>query len=561
MTARQSIFGQTVATGAIKVSVDHSTGVDRQVSYVSGDHTAAPFLTIQAALAALPVNSAQRRLVQVNANASAYQGFNLSGFTGAGDVVLKFGTAVPTLTGPTSGAAGAGSTTTTCNLPTGSGTDWTTDTLRGLFIQVASTDADLPYIRPIKSKTNTSFTFDAIPGFTSGSNFNIVKAGTSLAAGASTYAGFNVGAVLASNSSVIRTLYCAPAASLDYGVYSTANAYVDHHGCQLKNAATYQTVFSNADFYSVLNDSYMNTGNTLQQNAGTLEFQNVVSDGGYGVVQANSVLVQADMASVTAGIPLTVRRSNNALVGFKAASCTAAAAILFDSCTTVLQQNAGLTGSGNSAYGAEFVNGGQYNVTGASITGASGDFSIDGSASAYQSWANLASVKAMSRYGAGTLLIGGSGTAEMTILESLQILGNNLDITNAQVQSGGRFIQYGFFHFAVGKVGGGSADGLSAHVGGGNSSATLCGLGETVFTTVTNDHDSGILNNAVIGGMFQVVANFGAHILDIYPPVGGKFNTGSTDSPYSVGAGHIAVFWSRDDGSGGKDYICFQVTP
>lgn len=560
MTART--IGDTIFTNPVaapipstKITVAVSAaGVDRAVNYTKGDQSAAPFLTINSALASLPSVSSARRLVKILANVSNYAGFNCSGFSGAGDVVLSFAYSVASLTGPQNGAAGVGTTTTVINLPTGAGTNWATDTLRGLFVTVANpNDADLPYIRPIKSKTNTSFTVDAIPGLASGTTFNIVKAGTSLAAGSAPYATFNIGGVYTFNSCPVRTLFAAPVASLDYGLYSTGNALIDHHGIQLKTAVNFQSVYSSGDLYGVLNDSYMSVGSTLQKNGATAELQNLVADGGIALIQgATSALVQADMATTTTGIPLTIQRCTSVLIGYNGNTHTAGYAVLFDGCTTVSMQNAGITGTGNSGYGVEFVNGGQYNIAGASITGASGNFSIDGSTNAKQTWTQLGTFKAMSRYGGGTMILGGAGAAEMLILEGLAIDGVNFDVNNAQEQHGGRVINYGLFHFAAGA----SSDGMSARVGGGQALATLCGLGISVFTGVASDHDSCVLTAvALIGGCTQIIANFSAKLLDIYPPVGGKIDTQAINTPVTINPGTVAMFLSRDDGSSGKDFI------
>lgn len=541
-----------IGKAKITVVVDRSTGHDRTVSYLQGDHSSAPFATINSALASLPTTSAYRRLVKINASATSYAGFNASGFQGSGDLVFLFASTAPTLTGLTSGTCGAGTTTTQCSVASG---NWGSDTMRQYFISVTNAnDSDLPYVRPIKSKTATTLTFDAIPGLANGSTFTIKKTATTLAAASSTYGGYNVGAVVSYNLSPVRMYYAAPAASLDYGVYSTGNALFDGHAFKLANAATYQTVYSNGDLYSTLDDSYASAGSALQQNGGTAELQNVVSDGGYfSLVGVNSALIQLDSASVTAGVPLTVRRSNSVLVGFKGASNTAAEAVLFDSCTSVTLQNAGLTGTSNSAYGAEFTNGGQYAVTGSTITGSSGDFSIDGSTSSTQSWANLATYKAMSRYGGGTLLIGGSGNAEQYILDSLAVGGSNLDVVGAQEQHGGRVINYGFVHLAANT----SYDAITAHVGGGCASATAVGLGYTRVGTVGSNGDTVKLNVSTIGGLMQIVENTSASkTLGLCPPTGGNIGGGSTDTAVSVGTSTVAFCISRDDGSG-LNYECF----
>lgn len=560
--ANYSATSSQVGTSKVTVAVNGTTGVNRTTHLTGGDYSGSPFLTIQSALDALPKSSAYRRIVNVASYGSAYAGYNLSGFTGGGDVVVSFANTAPSITGPATGAAGVGSTTSTINLPTGAGTNWASDTLRRYFVVVSSSDSDLPYIRPIKSKTNTSFTFDVIPGVASGTAFNIVKTATTLGAGSSTFGGFNVAGVYSFNSSPVRTLFAAPVASLDYQFYSTGNALDEWHGLSITTASNYQSVYSTGDLYSEFNDSYASAGASLQQYGGTAELQNDVSDGGISnITGVNSAIVQLDSASVTAGIPLTVRRVNNVVVGFKGASNTAASAALFDSCTSLTLQNAGLTGTGNSQYGVEFANGGQYNVSGASITGTSGNFTIDGSTSSAQTWTNLSTYQAMSRYAGGTLLLAGSSAAEVYTIESFLIGGNNFDVSFAQEQHGGRNINYGFFHFATAIGNGSSADGLAAHIGGGQGSATVVGLGTSVFTTVASDHDSGVLNAGVIGGMLQVVSNFSSKILDLYPPVGGKINSGTTDNPYSIAAGKIGIFWTRDDASGGKDFMGYAVTP
>lgn len=539
-------------TSALTLSVDRATGVDRVTSYSGGDQSGFPFATLQSAINSMPTFSQYRRLITVTANGTAYAGYNMSGFGGSGDVVLSFASSAPTLTGPTGGAAGVGTTTTTCVIPTGSNPNWSSDTLRGYFIKVASSDSALPYIRPIKSKTNTTFTWDtAIPGFASGTAFTIVKAGTSLATGASTFLGFNVGAVVTYNTSPVRTLFAAPATSLDYGVYSTGNQLSEWHGAQLKNSANYQTFYSTGDLYSMLNDSYTNAGNTIQQYGGTAELTNVVSDGGYFLITGvNSALVTGDATSVTAGVPLTVKRCNNLLVGFNAPSNTASSAVAFDACTCVTLQGVGLTGGSNSAYGVEVSNGGQYNLTGATMTGASGNFTIDGSTSALQTWTNLASNQAISRYGGGTMLIGGSSTAEQICLDGFRIGGANFDVDVAQEQHGGRVINYGYFHTAAGA----SFDGLTAHSGGGQGSATPCGLGLTVFTVCAGGGDSAILNAGVIGGMIQIVTNLGAANLSVYAPSGGKMNA-TLNGAATVGPGLTRFFITRDDSSSGKDFV------
>ncbi len=542
-------------TSKVVLAVNSSTGSDRFSSYVGGDQTSKPFASIQSAIAALPLYSSFRRVIEIADSVSAYDGLNASGFQGSGEVILSFPASSPSLTGPTSGAAGSGSTTTTCNLPTGSMTNWASDSLRGLFVRTPSSDSDLPYIRPIKSKTDTSFTFDAIPGFTADIAFEILEVTTTTDQFEST----GKSAVFMSNSSPVITLFFKPSSSgLDYGIFSSGNLDVQHQGAVLNADFNFESIHSDRDLSSIISNSYAeNASPILIENCGTAEIENFVADsviGSFTVENANSAFIQADISGCDSPA-FTLRRCNSVVIGMNANDCSGSSAVLFDSCTSMTQQNDGLTGSGNSGYGAEFTNGGQYNVTGASITGDSGDFSIDGSTSGAQTWANLGTYKAMSRYGGGTLLLAGSTAAEMYILESLLIAGNNFDVSFAQEQHGGRNINYGYFHFATALVGGATADGLTAHAGGGQGSATPCGLGISVFTTVATNNDSAILNTGVIGGMMQVVSNLGVASIDVYPPSGGKIDSLSVNAPLTIGPGGGALFFTRDDGSGGKNFI------
>ena len=141
--------------------------------------------------------------------------------------------------------------------------------------------------------------------------------------------------------------------------------------------------------------------------------------------------------------------------------------------------------------------------------------------------------------------------SETQLLGSLRISGSNFDVDGAQEQHGGRVINYGFWHMTAGA----SAYGFTAHAGGGQGSATTLGLGISVVTTVATDHNSVILPaGAVIGGCWQTVVNNGAHILDIYPQLGGNINGLGVNAALSIPPGGVATLVSNDDGSGGLNY-------
>lgn len=86
--------------------------------------------------------------------------------------------------------------------------------------------------------------------------------------------------------------------------------------------------------------------------------------------------------------------------------------------------------------------------------------------------------------------------------------------TTAQGNHYGRELFNGFFHWAV-------TNGLTAHAGGGQGSATPLGA-TTVnrFTTVGSAGDSALLTTPAAGGLSQVVVNHGANAMDLFPASG-----------------------------------------
>lgn len=559
LSANQLPYASTV-----RVAVT-SSGTDRTIHYTSGDFTSTPFLTLTSALASLPKNSPARRFVSIASNGSAYAGATIAGFAGSGDIVLSFATTAPTLTGLTSGTCGAGTSTTQCSDSSG---NWGTDTLRGLFVEFTSSDSDIPVIRPIKSKTATSFVFDTVPSLSSGATFTLVKTATTLSSG-QTFNGQTSGLLIQSNTAPVKILFAAPTSSLGYGIVSTQNISSELHGATFNSSAIFDNVYSVQDQNFFFNDSFATSSASASYigNAVNANLLNDVSNGGYFTLQSSTTAnVQLDSLGVTAGTPLTLSHVTSANIAANVNSTTASDAILFDGCASMNQTGIGLTGGSNSGYGVEFSNGGQYDVAGASITGSSGDFTIDGSTSSQQSWTNLASYHAMSRYGGGTLLISGAAASETVVLDSLFIGGSNFDVTEAQEQHGGRVIYYGYTHFATGLLAGGSAESLTAHAGGGQGSATLVGLGMTRFTTVASDHDSAILPVATVGGLFLTVWNTDTaneKILDLYPPTGGTVSGGATNAVYSLPAPTTApvaaLCWSIDDVSSAITWECAPI--
>lgn len=87
------------------------------------------------------------------------------------------------------------------------------------------------------------------------------------------------------------------------------------------------------------------------------------------------------------------------------------------------------------------------------------------------------------------------------------------------------------------------ADGLTAHAGGGQGSATPITTMITRFTTVATGGDSAILPTGV-AGMSIAVINAGAATLAVFPDTGSTINGGSANASVNVATGKTATFFT-----------------
>lgn len=88
---------------------------------------------------------------------------------------------------------------------------------------------------------------------------------------------------------------------------------------------------------------------------------------------------------------------------------------------------------------------------------------------------------------------------------------------------------------------------LTAHAGGGQTSALPLTMGLNLFTTVANAGDSAILQTTD-GGPVVVVINGTSTSMNIYPPVGGQINALGTNAAYALAAGKTAIFFQTTAG-------------
>lgn len=87
-----------------------------------------------------------------------------------------------------------------------------------------------------------------------------------------------------------------------------------------------------------------------------------------------------------------------------------------------------------------------------------------------------------------------------------------------------------------------TVSGVTAHSGGGQANAVAITAQQTQVSTVAADHDSVILPPSA-AGMLLLVANAGAHILDIYAHASETINAIAALSPISPAAGKNILFF------------------
>ena len=396
-------------TGAVTLTVNAATGDDsdpaRPTIITAGNYSANPFETVQAALDAVPRVLGGRLKVLVAAG--EYAGFLAQGFVGKGDLEFIGAFVAATLTtGVASGTAGSGTTSTQMNKPAAVA-NWTSADLRGHLLVITAgggaSETDVPTVRAIKSNTTTALIVDTLPGMDDTSVFEIVDPGVVVESTASPpIAGMVMCASFIGNEAVVSVVGIKPdQLGADYGIYSERNRRIEFHGWAAAQDASVAIVYSQDDHVVKMNDAALSGGaNVLLVGATTADASHLTADdGALALDQCANVSAQLD-ADTCLATALSVTRANNAVIGLNANGC-AVTPLVLESVTRCDIGAGGLTGTGNTGYGADISRGGTYDLAGASLTGSSGDFRVDGSA---DTWANLASFGAVSRW-SGTLVV------------------------------------------------------------------------------------------------------------------------------------------------------------
>jgi hypothetical protein len=426
-TASLNLFTQslpTLQTGEIILSVA-TGGTDANASrpkLKSGSYLAYPFRSFQGAIDQLAsdVNRTLNYNVYITSSVGTFDGFNVEGFTGKGELTVAGAFVISTVTsGTTGGTAGAGSTSTSANKP-GAAANWPSGSfneLRGKAIIVdsgggVSTTPYIPTVRFIESNTTSSIAFGEIFGFDATSVFRIVDVGTIITS-ASTDAIANVPVCVASIGNKNRTKYTglkfsSPSAFYGFLGYKSEDVYLQ--GCDF--ASNLYMGASNIDVgYVSVDNSWTHSASFIEaQHCDRVEFVYILQNSGSIDVANCRYASITTNAQGNAANSVRIRNVNNAVLNGYIFSASA---------TPVVLENVNLTvgtlagHNPGTATAVTFNNGGQYDVTGATISAATNDFTVEGIS---DSWTNLSSHKSYTVHGVS--LHWGTATKNQRLLAS-----------------------------------------------------------------------------------------------------------------------------------------------
>lgn len=426
-----------ISRGQIDLAVNGGTGSDtptasRPGRLVSGDYQSEPFATIQAAIDALPPVCPD--IVNIYVAAGNYAGFQARGVN-AYSIAVRGTQAQVT---PTTGSATGTATSGTAKSLTLTGATWTADDFQGKFVEItAGTGAGQWFIIATNTADTLHFAASMNPAPDATSVFRITEPTTVFTSGeplygAAFYHANSLGTVsirdfevngptfgflhLYSNSSMSLTRCVTNGCYWSYAGQNTLSNSWSQIGALNSTGHPIQLVAcltgANSAFDSgwlIVNASGGST-NGLAVNSCLLfsvagvYIKNCGNNGVY-LVDQNSSLINGLMIDGCAD-GLWMVRARNRLYDAEIKNNTGCGVSLGD--MSKLESSSGLIGSGNGTWGVK-MEGGTNNRMGTSgaptITGTTGDFTLD--ASATKTWStDLASAGTyQERAGYGTRIV------------------------------------------------------------------------------------------------------------------------------------------------------------
>jgi hypothetical protein len=314
----------------------------------------------------------------VNLDSGSEGDFTAEGLEGVGTLLVQ-GTwdAVVPATGPATGAAVGGTSSTQLAKDAG-GIAWTVGDLRGKILRITS-GAAAGEVRAILDNAAHTATIRAAAGFTSGDTWAIVEPGSDLGT-----------VTITRNTPTIRFVACTVAA-----LVSDGNAEVQFEGCVLEGTSDHDRKLSLSNC--------INAGSLVANDGGTVEvINNMGDDRTWQFNRCQHVTVDIDTEGGAATpilfdrcalVEAAIDSRDNTGDGFEVVACH-----------RVEPYAGGITGSGNTGYGARFGGGGHYVMDGVDIAGAAGDFIIEDQ---IVTWALLAANETYIEVGTTVTVVGG----------------------------------------------------------------------------------------------------------------------------------------------------------
>lgn len=455
-------------------------------------------------------------------------------------------------TGVVKGTAGAGTTTSQINKPTGAA-NWTAGQLedRGVYVRIvggggAPTDGS-EVLCEILSNTTTAIFINPTTGVDSTTRFQLVTLATL------------VDQISSSVKIAIRALACnvpleiygldfTNVNNLDSLIKVSDGSSVYLQGCNIdyntSDPAVYVLRCNNVE---MSNCYQTNSGDVMISQCNNAEVTGFYANGG-GAVLMQDCLVAKLLLHVSEAAPSRVAgfiRCNYGQAEITANNGTTATPVYVESCNTFDAVGTLIVGTGNlgaSAYGIEVARAGNLSLVGCTITGAAGDLLFQSDAI---SWATLSSpgYGVIQKY---------AGSAVATVGQSKAIVNGNYAF-QGDLNLGGRFLTFGYCNLAANatvitltgtqsiNMGNGSIDGAPA------TTEAPRGCLDVICNSATAQ--AVLPDGEAIAGGYGWILNHGSQPLPLVAPSGGTI-VGATSAPINK-----IVFFANINLNSGKTFF------
>lgn len=434
-------------------------------------------------------------------------------------------------TGVNAGTAGAATSATSLAKPAAAA-NWTASNLVGKWLKITSgggSSSTVPVLRPILANTTTTVSVNTITGMDSTSVFEVVDLATLTDTISSTDA-VGIGASFCFGPVEVYGVSFGTAHAFDSLIHFADCVSVKVSACEINdNTATNSLLVERCGRVVIEHCRLSNSGDVKVRDwCQSVEINGCVNSAGgvISVEDCNKVDVTRLSATSAPSRVLSLVRIATASAEV-AASSGGATPIYLEAVANFYQTGNLLTGSSNTGYGIEIALAGQYNLTGATITGTTGDVLFEGVNQRY-------AVELGTSYGAVASMV--SRVVAQTVPTQTIVYGNTLFLNEVYFSS--RVLFYGIFNPP-------QTTGLTA-TGSVSGDAYQLPAGEFYgFSTVAAGTGAKFHNASALPGPRIIVDNNGANALTLYPTSGTINGAASA----TVAAGAVAIFICTDYGT------------